>query len=573
MPASRLYVEMSKEDPPRQSSDTVNAQWLRKWVVGEAAAWYGPPEKDSWVFDILNGLLRGPSQVCFMNNPLAGIASLAAIMVPSSSAYCLYVAVALAAECLCAAILGKGASSSRSAIRTGLFGYDGVLVGAACATFLDTASHGRNMIIVLLASAGAAIIKSALGAAWAPHGLPTFTMGFNLATLLLLMAIQGTWRATPAAGPPGPHLFVLMPGVGVGSGTSSNSTTSLQPAPSLWPGVDCLPSSGFSSSAGTATSDCASVVIRAWFRGVAQVYFCPAWGSGLVLALAFALCSPVAAVMAVASSAIGFCTGLLFGAPPSELLEGLWGYNGVIAGIAISVFYRWEWRTAAAAAGCVVLCTLLQGALRTAFAPFAMPVLTLPFCTGAIVWLLAGWPIRVPLAEASIPEAHALPRFGCGRCGESSDAPTATNGGSAPAESSTVVAQTRALHAQPRELAPHDAGVSSHALAVRLAHGDEATAAPADGGAAAAAAIAGVRLELAPIRNPAAASTSASASPFPASSSSTPVIRAASSSALSGLSSTAHSRGHAGLADTGSGAVAEARLLNGSASPSPAAEP
>lgn len=534
---------MAKEEPPTGQTVSVDTIWLRKWVVGEGSAWYGSAERQSWILDILNGLLRGPSQVCFMNNPLAGIASLIAIMAPSSLSYQLYVAVALATECLFAAILGRGSKSSRGAIRTGLFGYDGVLVGAACATFLDTSSHGLNMIVVLLAAAGAAVIKSALGAAWAPHGLPTFTMGFNLSTLLLLMAIQGSWKAVPAAGPPGPHLFILVPGVGVGSGAFSNSTASVLPAPSPWAGIDCLPSTSASPAAipsGPPTTDCASVIIRAWFRGVAQVYFCSAWGSGLALAFAFALCSPVAALMAVLSSAIGFCTGLLFGAPPAELLEGLWGYNGVIAGIAISVFYRWEWRTAVAAGGCVVLCTLLQGALRTAFAPLAMPVLTLPFCTGAIIWLLAGWPLRVPLADATTPEAHALPRFGLD-CGRNRPGPEDAAAGPAGAA-----------------VAGAGVGMAAHSPSAEPQNVASSTSSSLAGAA-------GVRLELVAVGNPAAAAGSFSSSSSAASSTQS---RSAASGGTDVPYASASSSAHTAAA---SGVVAGASLLQETGSP--AAEP
>jgi urea transporter len=61
--------------------------------------------------------------------------------------------------------------------------------------------------------------------------------------------------------------------------------------------------------------------VRALFSGVAQAYLVgggDAWWSGLLVALAIALSSPLLCVLVLVASAIGLCTALLLGASPDE---------------------------------------------------------------------------------------------------------------------------------------------------------------------------------------------------------------------------------------------------------------
>jgi urea transporter len=340
---------------------------------------------------------------------------------------------------------------TRQLIRAGLYGYDGVLVGAAAATFLatdDSYRFGLGTLVVVLGAALATLIKMALSASWSSrYDLPTFTMGFNLATLLMLAAINGIAHSSARSVEPGAHLFFLRPSIGADALAAAASASNNSTAPSLiaYP-HNCLPSSSPLAGPAASAAECAQHVIQAWFRGVAQVYFCDSWISGLFLCLGFALCSPISACAALLGSAVGFCVGLLFGAPPDALMYGLWGYNGVIGCMAVcGIFYRFEWRAVVAAAGCAALCTLLQGVYLTLFAPIAMPVLTLPFCTGAILWLQMGWPVRLTLAQASTPEAHMLPRCGircrpCGGRGAPTVAPMAARGSPADMEGIAALA-------------------------------------------------------------------------------------------------------------------------------------
>jgi hypothetical protein len=72
--------------------------------------------------------------------------------------------------------------------------------------------------------------------------------------------------------------------------------------------------------------------------------------------------------------------------------------------MAVPVFYRFSSRACVVAIACSVTCTVLKGTWGMVLAPVGLPGLTLPFCTGAIMWLLVGWPTRVPVLEATLPE-------------------------------------------------------------------------------------------------------------------------------------------------------------------------
>jgi hypothetical protein len=114
---------------------------------------------------------------------------------------------------------------------------------------------------------------------------------------------------------------------------------------------------------------------------------------------------------ALLGSAVGMFTGMVFGASKAAVLGGLWGYNSVLACIAIGgMFFVPSWKTTLLAGACAVLCAVLQGAFVVLLAPVGMATLTFPFCLGAIVFNTIGTslPSFVPVSLASMttPEEH-----------------------------------------------------------------------------------------------------------------------------------------------------------------------
>ena len=137
------------------------------------------------------------------------------------------------------------------------------------------------------------------------------------------------------------------------------------------------------------------------------------WQAGIWICVGLGVCSPISMAMALLGSTLGLFTGMFFGADKSALFFGLWGYNSVLACIAIGgYFFVMSPKTLAMASVCAVLCAVLQGAMIVLLAPVGMPTLTFPFCLGAIVLgsVYNSFPgyTPIPLPNITVPEAHIV---------------------------------------------------------------------------------------------------------------------------------------------------------------------
>uniref|UniRef100_A0A8C5S8R3 Urea transporter n=1 Tax=Laticauda laticaudata TaxID=8630 RepID=A0A8C5S8R3_LATLA len=132
----------------------------------------------------IDWLLRGISQVMFVNNPLSGIILLIGFLVQSPW-LTLMCCTGVIVSTLTAVIL----SQERSAIAAGLHGYNGVLVGMLMAVFSDKCEYYWWLLLpVILMSMTCPIFTSALSSLFSKWDLPVFTLPFNLALSLFLGA-------------------------------------------------------------------------------------------------------------------------------------------------------------------------------------------------------------------------------------------------------------------------------------------------------------------------------------------------------------------------------------------------
>jgi urea transporter len=107
----------------------------------------------------LDSCLRGVGQVVFMNNPLTGLAILVAMFV--HEAWLGFAGVlGLAVSTLAAILIGM----DRGAIRAGLFGFNGVLVGAGLSLFLQPDWDVLVMAWIVLAAFLSTVLHAALAA-------------------------------------------------------------------------------------------------------------------------------------------------------------------------------------------------------------------------------------------------------------------------------------------------------------------------------------------------------------------------------------------------------------------------
>ncbi|XP_060092197.1 urea transporter 1 [Heteronotia binoei] len=346
--------------------------WKQIWgalsyFTGDMQA-FGDWLKDkSLVFQFIDWVLRGVSQVMFVSNPLSGLIMVAGFLVQSfwlTLTGCLGAIVST----LTALLL----SQDRSAIAAGLYGYNGVLVGMLMAVFSDKGDYYWWLLLpVVLMSMTCPLFTSALGAVFSKWDLPVFTLPFNL-PLTLFVAATG-------------HYNLFFP------------TTPIQP-------ITSVPSINWS-----------EIQVPLLFQsipvGVGQVYGCDnPWTGGIIMVALF-ISSPLIFAHAVIGSAVGIPAALSVATPFNKIYAGLWNYNSCLSCIAIGgMFYALTWQTFVLAIVCALFTAYVGGMLSNMFSVFGLPLGTWAFCLSSLTFLLLTTNndaiYKLPLSKVTYPEAN-----------------------------------------------------------------------------------------------------------------------------------------------------------------------
>ena len=273
----------------------------------------------------------------------------------------------------------------QQAITSGLFGYNGLLVGMAFGTFLSREGHWDAAILTTCVLMGgmSTLIQLALGNALVPtFKTPPFTLAFNLTFLLFLLA-SAHWSRFRM-----PH-HVELEGVPVAvpERLLINATADA-PAPAvgmLW-------------------------LLTSSFISVGQIFLCESTTSGGLILAGMAVSSRIAAMGAFAGALLANALALGLGADEAAIGAGLWGYSSSLTTIAVLTFFSPSRHGCLMACLGVALTVLFDGAMRSAFAPVHMPIGTLPFCFAGLVLMLTHSKIPgfevIPLTDVSTAEDH-----------------------------------------------------------------------------------------------------------------------------------------------------------------------
>ncbi len=358
-------------------SDRVSPRGLSQ-INGTMPAW-GERAERTPPTSFVDSCLRGVGQVCFMNNPITGLAILVGMFV--ADVWLGFAgALGLVVSTLTAVLIGM----DRAAIRAGLFSFNGVLVGAGLSLFLEPHWDALVMVWIVVGAFFSTILHAALAnvfvGAWA---VPPFTLAFNIITLVFLVGALNFANGRIGG--------LVAPGDA--EVTEGEVSTALRPA------------------AGAATSNDVEGVLNAIMRGISQLFFANSVAAGIIIVLGIAVCSRIAAIFALVGSAVGMLTGLALGADGVAIYNGLWGFNSFDAALAIGgVFFVLTWRSGLLAVACAVLAALLFGAIASLFTPWGLPALTLPFVFATLAFvLLKGTSTRltaVEVADITTPEEH-----------------------------------------------------------------------------------------------------------------------------------------------------------------------
>lgn len=309
--------------------------------------------------------LRGLAQVIFINNPLSGLVLLLAFLVQSPW-FALLALLGTAASHCTARLLGL-AEGLRS---EGIYGFNGALVGCSVANFAQFDRPLSSLIwvaLVLLGGALSTLLLEGLGRGINRSlGLPPLTLPFILVTWGLL---------------------------GVASLASGAALALAEPVP--------MPELASTSQALT----------HGLLRSAGQVFLCSNPWSGLLVLLATAIASPLAAGLGLLGALVGMATGLLLDVPLGAIAQGLWGYNGLLVAIALGgIFYAPSWASLAVGLGGAALASLFQ--FGWSFTPAqGWPSLTLAFVLATwVIQLLVrrALPALIPVSLHAIltPEEH-----------------------------------------------------------------------------------------------------------------------------------------------------------------------
>ena len=291
MPCTLLFTESS------------TAPWLVRRVAAVVDAW-----------------LRSASQVVVINNPLSGLLIMLACCFPSAVVGA-HGALGLTGAVGAALLLGL----DRQALASGLFGYNGLLIGMALATFLhrggddsgdggDDAWDAPVAIACVVGGGLSAVLQLSLGNALVPtFHAPPLTLAFNLTMLLVVLAT--------------PHFAVFNdapPPLAAAAAAAATSTTDTE----------------------TATTDApaggAAVLIwllEASLVSVGQIFVCQSAASGALVLCGMALSSRIAAVAALAGALLGTAMAHGLGVPAAQVAAGLGGYNSSLTAVATLTFF------------------------------------------------------------------------------------------------------------------------------------------------------------------------------------------------------------------------------------------
>ena len=275
--------------------------------------------------------LRGIGQVMFQDNPLSGALFFAAIVWGSTRGDA-------ASGDLRRNRRRRGNANGRvlhvdeAALHAGLYGFNGVLVGLALATFI--APGPLLWWYVVLGAAVSVVVMSATASTLKALGMPTLTFPFVLVTWLLLLASYGF---AGLGGDSLPEADVAAPYVSMASAQLS-----------------------------------AADFLQAALFSVSQVLLKASVVAALLFLAGLAVNSMAAGVAAIGGAILAVVTAHLLGAETDLITGGLLGFSPVLTAVALgTVFHPPGWRVAAYAALGTIFTVIAQAAFNVALTPLA----------------------------------------------------------------------------------------------------------------------------------------------------------------------------------------------------------
>ncbi len=368
-PDDRVYLKLIQP----KSMDALRKRSYDNWpwkalhfVDGTMPAWSIFCRRH-FLLMFLDALLRGSGQVMMCNNPIGGAIAIGAIFAANA-----WIGVMACFGLVCSTLTAYFLGVNRAAWQGGLFGYNGLLLGAACGNFMAGPWNALTIPIVFVGSTFTSILNLAFGNMLAPiFGAPPLALAFVFMTWIVLGAMFG-WQN-----------FDLLPG-----------TAGRFPGPKPGP----------------VTFD-VGLAFQAWMRGCGAIYFAGTTWSGCMMVFAMTFFSRISAIMMLCGSMVGLLAAWMAGVDVNQIYGGGYSYDAALAAIGIGgLFYVISWKVAILAMLAAWFATWLHSALGMWLAPVALPALNLGFDLTVIFFVMIQFSLSgiavIPLAKISQPEAH-----------------------------------------------------------------------------------------------------------------------------------------------------------------------
>ncbi len=259
--------------------------------------------------DYRKTVLNGLGQVMLQNNHITGLLFLIGIF---------YNSWVMGLGALAGIIAGTATAVvlkyEKNDIENGLYGFNGALLGIALLFFFK--ADTLSLVLIALGSVLSSIIMHYA----IERKLPVFTFPFVLTTWFLMALI---------------NYFSLIP-------QQSQNT---------------IPASGFD-------------IISSAGMGFGQVMFQENIITGIIFFLAILANSRKSAVYALLGSMLGMLVAMVLSLPPNLINVGLFGFNGVLCGIALSDKKPWAYATASIILSVLIMYGMMSINLTALTAPF-----------------------------------------------------------------------------------------------------------------------------------------------------------------------------------------------------------
>lgn len=294
--------------------------------------------------------LRGSGQVMFQNNPLTGLLFLVGIGWGAYVAHMPAVAIGAVLGLLVSTITAYLLHVDNDSLRSGLMGYNGILVGAALPTFLTV--DLLLWIYIVIGAAVSTVAFLAVANVFKTWGVAALTFPFVLVTWFLVLAAYA-FNSVPIAsmGPPAIPQDIAATAAAIPAGTR------------FW--------------------------VDGFLKGLAQVFLIGNGVTGVIFLIALAASSIWAALFAMLGAAVAVLVAVVFGADSASIQAGLFGFSPVLTAIALGcTFYKPSWPVFLYALLGIIFTVFVQAAMDVALTPVGIPTFTAPFIFATWIFLL-----------------------------------------------------------------------------------------------------------------------------------------------------------------------------------------